>query len=234
VLLFRHLDQSLFSGSTSLTALPKPKIIHESPNEPITGLGFREPQASNDSFEKTDGNLYLFIVTTNRVLSYLAAGKGSGAAPTEVDEVGCGLGCAVMDKRTRQMVVARDEAIYMCGADGRGACYAYEGIYSSRLHDKPLTCLIGPKSYVYAHKTYLIIVSPPFYPTPTNASATVRNYVARAADPTISQRDISKVTIVDIENKFVAYSGPFKEGVREVFCQWDRVFILTNDGKVRI
>jgi hypothetical protein len=50
----------------------------------------------------------------------------------------------------------------------------------------------------------------------------------------VSQKDISKVTVVDIENKFVAYSGPFKEGVRDVVCQWDRIFILTNDGKVRL
>lgn len=44
-----------------------------------------------------------------------------------MDEVGCALGCATMDWHAKDMVVARDEAIYICGTEGRGACYAYEG-----------------------------------------------------------------------------------------------------------
>jgi hypothetical protein len=44
--------------------------------------------------------------------------------------------------------------------------------------------------------------------------------------------DIAKVTIFDPENKFVAYSGAFPEGVREVFCEWGEIFILTNDGRL--
>lgn len=119
-LLYRHLDQSIFSGSTSLTALPKPRTVHESPNEPITGLGFRES-------DEEISNVYLFIVTLNRVLAYQASGKGSGAAPTVVSEVGCGLGCATMDRYAKNMIVARDEAIYVCGIDNRGSSYAYEG-----------------------------------------------------------------------------------------------------------
>jgi hypothetical protein len=131
VLIYRHLDQSLFSGSNSLTALPKPKIIHGSPTEPITGLGFREPQLSasasdNKEKEREKEFLFLFIVTPNRVLSYIVAGKSSGSAPTIVDEVGCGLGCATMHEWTQEMVLARDDAIYMCSPEGRGACYVTE------------------------------------------------------------------------------------------------------------
>jgi len=126
VLLYRNLNQSIFSGSTSLTAIPKPRAIHESPTEPITGLGFREPTDEHP-------NLYLFVVTTNRVLSYQASGRGSGGVPTVVDEVGCGLGCATMDWHAKDVVVARKEALYLCGIDGRGACYAYEGFSSSLL-----------------------------------------------------------------------------------------------------
>jgi hypothetical protein len=75
-------------------------------------------------------NAHLFVVTTNRVLSYQASGRGSGGSATVVDEVGSGLGCATMDWKKRDIVVARDEAIYICGIDGRGACYAYEGLLS--------------------------------------------------------------------------------------------------------
>jgi hypothetical protein len=94
--------------------------VHESPTEPITGLGFKEPTEEVP-------NSYLFIVTTNRVLSYQASGRNSGGVPVVIDEIGAGLGCAMMDWTARNIIVARDEAIYSCGVEGRGACYAYEG-----------------------------------------------------------------------------------------------------------
>ncbi len=61
------------------------------------------------------------------MLCYQASGKGSGGAPVEVDEIGTGLGCASMDWRGKDIVVARDEAIYVCNTEGRGNCWAYEG-----------------------------------------------------------------------------------------------------------
>ncbi|KAF9447421.1 hypothetical protein P691DRAFT_760788 [Macrolepiota fuliginosa MF-IS2] len=206
VILYRHLDQSL-SSSTSLTSLPKIRTVHESPTEPITGLGFREPTEEVP-------NLYLFVVTTNRVLCYQASGKGSGGAPNVVDEIGTGLGCASMDWRGRDVVVARDEAIYVCNTEGRGNCWAYE----------------GSKSSIHTHLNYLVIVSPPFIPTASAASATVRNYVARSANS--GETDITKVTVFDPENKIVAYSGPFRQGVREVVSQWGNIYILTSDGQL--
>ena len=120
VILYRHLDQSALSASASLTALPKPRTVHESPAEPVTALGFREP---TDETPAT----YLFIATTNRVLVYQASGRGSGGSASEVHEAGAALGCAVMDWKAHDMVVARDEAIYICGAENRGSSYAYEG-----------------------------------------------------------------------------------------------------------
>lgn len=125
VILYRHLDQSIYFASGSLSTLPKPRIIHESPTEPITDLGFREPTEDGP-------NVHLFIVTTNRVLCYQASGKGSGGNPTVVDEIGAGLGCATMDWKAREVVVARDEVIYLCGTESRGPCYAYEGESSLR------------------------------------------------------------------------------------------------------
>lgn len=119
VILYKHLDQSLAS-STSLTALPKARTVHESPTEPITGLGFREATEEYPT--------HLFIVTTNRVLSYQASGRGSGAAATVADEIGSGLGCATMDWKGNNMIVAKDEAIYSCGIEGRKDCYALEGM----------------------------------------------------------------------------------------------------------
>ncbi|KAI0263429.1 hypothetical protein BC834DRAFT_971409 [Gloeopeniophorella convolvens] len=202
VLLYRHLDQSLFSSSSN--SLPKPRTVHESPTEPVTALGFREPA---DDAPAT----HLFIATTNRVLAYQAAGRGSGGAAREVHEAGAALGCAVMDWRTRDMVVARDEAIYICGVETRGSSYAYE----------------GPKTSVHTHLNYLVIVSPPLTATASSASATLRNFATRNAGA-----EVTKVTVFDLENKFVAHSEPFTAGVREVFSAWGNVYVLANDGSL--
>ncbi|KAN0128140.1 hypothetical protein V8E53_014055 [Lactarius tabidus] len=117
VILYKHLGQSL-SGSTSLTALLKSCTVHESPSEPVMALGFCEP---------TDETLatYLFITTTIHVLVYQASGCGSSGMASEVHEAGVALGCAVMDWKTCDMVVAQDKAIYICSAENCGSLYAW-------------------------------------------------------------------------------------------------------------
>jgi vacuolar protein sorting-associated protein 11 len=75
-----------------------------------------------------------------------------------------------------------------------------------------------------------VIVSPPFIPTAGAASATVRNFVSKT--PNSGGTDITKVTVFDLENKLVAYSGTFAQGVREIISGWGEIFVLTNDGKV--
>ena len=165
------------------------------------------------------------------MLCYQASGKGSGGTPAVVDEIGAGLGCATMDWKAQEIVVARDEAIYLCGTESRGSCFAYEGeLYAIRPLDVALICLSGSKSKIHTHRNYIVIVSPPFTPSASAASATVRNFVAKNVAPPGS--DITKVTVFDPENKFVAHSGTFTEGVRELFSAWGKLYVLSNDGKV--
>lgn len=131
VLLYRHVLQSLTTSPTSLTSLPRARVIHESA-EPITGLGFRESSASPSATvsrvpenDKSSGQVSVMIVTISRVLVASASAKGGDART--IDEMGCGLGCAAMDWDRKEMIVARDDAVYLYGAEGRGACFAYEG-----------------------------------------------------------------------------------------------------------
>ncbi|WWC88408.1 uncharacterized protein L201_003319 [Kwoniella dendrophila CBS 6074] len=232
VLLYKHLLQSLTTSPTSLNSLPKARVIHES-NEPITGLGFREPNySSSPTSHQSSGSsssnigISLFIVTTNRILSAPVSGnsKGSSSETRTIDELGCGLGCAIMDWRRKEMIVARDEAIYLYNNEGRGACYAYE----------------GPKSSIAIYQHNLIIISPPFYPSANSASATVRHYVSKQSNITTSSNgvsntstsDISKVTVFDLQNKLISYSGTYRDGVREVFCQWNGIFVFGGNGKL--
>jgi len=76
----------------------------------------------------------------------------------------------------------------------------------------------------------LIIVSPPLSVSATHPSATVRNLAAK--DRPVA--DVTKVTVFDLENKFIAFSNAFSEGVRDIFCEWGQIFVLTNDGKVNL
>ncbi|KAG2053182.1 hypothetical protein BDR06DRAFT_956758 [Suillus hirtellus] len=189
VLLYRHLDQSP-SSTMSLTALPKTCIIHESSPEPITGLGFRELPSLTNADAK-DNNLHLFIVTTNTVHLYHVSGKGSGGSSVLLDDIGCGLGCAVMDWCAKKIVLARDEAVYAYGLHGRELPNAYEGY----------------KLSIHTHLNYVIVISPP------TTAATM-------------------VTVFDMENKVVGYTGVFAEGIREVISEWGSIYILTNNGQL--
>jgi vacuolar protein sorting-associated protein 11 len=100
---------------------------------------------------------------------------------------------------------------------------------ASRAYDPLLTrACTGHKSSVQSHLNYLVIVSPPMTVSASHTSATVRHFAARSS----TSADITKLTVFDIENKFVAYSGTFTEGVKEVFCEWGQIFVLSNDGKV--
>ncbi|KAG5725103.1 Vacuolar protein sorting-associated protein 11 like protein [Termitomyces sp. T112] len=204
VIIYRHLDQTLTS-SNSLTSLPKPRMINDSANDPITGLGFKEPTEDNPNYS-------LFVTTINRVLSYQVTGKGSGSSPSVVDEIGCGLGCATMDWKAQNITVARDEAIYVCSTEGRGACYAYE----------------DHKSSIHSHLNYLVIVSPPFIAT--SASMIIRNFAVKNTN--YNDSDTTKVTIFEPENKYVAFSGTFTHDVREIISQWGQIYILTSDGNL--
>jgi hypothetical protein len=99
-----------------------------------------------------------------------------------------------------------------------------------------LTFVAGTKSSVHAHLNYLIIITPPFIPSASSASATVRNFVAATSlsrtNSANTDSNITKVTVFDLENKLVAYSGAFVEGVREVVSQWGKVYVLGSDGTV--
>ncbi|KAG1853468.1 hypothetical protein DFJ58DRAFT_789543 [Suillus subalutaceus] len=103
-----------------------------------------------------------------------------------LDDIGCGLGCAAMDWRAEKIVLARDEAVYAYGLQEREPRYAYEGY----------------KSSIYTHLNYAIVVSPP------TTVATTRKLAAQAAG---GDGDQSRVTVFDMENKVVGYTGMFAE-----------------------
>ncbi|KAL1413091.1 Vacuolar protein sorting-associated protein 11 [Vanrija albida] len=205
VLLFRHLLQSITASPTALTSLPKARVVVD-PNdrnpEAVTGLGFREDPVAGGGSTVASA---LFIVTTNRVLTAPVSAKGGETRV--LDETGAGLGCSVMDGNRSELIVARDDAIYLYSPEGRGACYAYE----------------GQKSFISAFKHNLVIISPP------SGSGAARR-VART--PGDSGSDIAKITVFDLNSKLIAYTGIFRSGVKVLFNQWDSIFVLEGSGQL--
>ncbi|KAN0061118.1 Vacuolar protein sorting-associated protein 11 [Thecaphora frezii] len=212
-------------------------------------------EADMSASDASPVSMHLFIVTLSRILRYIVVGKGAGSSPAILDDVGCALGCAAVipSRRGRRlggqagglsgkMVVAREEAIYVIGPEGREACYAYE----------------GPKSSIHLSSSQVIIVTPPFTPSSSSASATVRNFVAgrdhapppftpsssahrgsplSSASPLqrrgLAPSEIAKVTVFDLDNKFVAYSGTFEGGVRETWVgPSGEVMVLGDSGSL--
>ncbi|QRV82816.1 Clathrin [Ceratobasidium sp. AG-Ba] len=224
VLLYRHFDQAISSG----TALPKPRTVMEGSGEPVTGLGFTDPNEA--------GEMFLFIVSTTHVYSLPVGPKAKSQAPTVVDEIGTDLGCAAMHSSTGQMVVARKEALYMCGPQVRGRSYAYEGINISSCRLSHPERFVGEKTAAYAYGPYVITVSPPITATADSSYPTVRGFAARlfgsaanksstnassqndntTEDPEAGP-DISRVAVLDPELTFVAWHGAFSGGVKAVF-----------------
>jgi hypothetical protein len=207
VLLYRHLLQSLTTSPTTLTTLPKARVIlvpDERAPDAITGLGFREGPVAGDKGSAVTATA-LYIVTTMRVIAAPVSAKG-GEVRT-IDETGAGLRCAAIDWEKREMLVARDEAIYLYSPEGRGGCYAYE----------------GRKSYVYVYKHNLIIVSPG-----AAAPAAVRRQDPRQGEAS----DMAKITIFDLQNKLVAYTAVFRQGIRSLFCQWGHIFVYEGNGEL--
>ncbi|RCH86360.1 hypothetical protein CU098_007001, partial [Rhizopus stolonifer] len=194
----------LIRGDLSKDKAVKQKVIYEG-EEPITGLGFREQTKST----------ILFIITTNNIMSY----NTSAAKPTVtvLDEQGCGLGCAVMNDQ-QEMVVGRDEAIYLYDPTGRGPCFAY---------DTPKSSLTWFKS------NYLVIVSPPVMTsTQLSTGARASLHFGSPRRTIANSNELTKIAIFDTANKFIAHVGTFMGGIRGVFCEWNSVWVVGTDGKL--
>lgn len=202
------------------------RLIFES-EEPITNLCFSPPATSPAAHH------ILYVSTIGRVLTLITAGKGTGQPARVLESQGCGPGCMTpaidfssgdrgLSGEGSDIVIARDDAIYFYGPNGRGACYAYE----------------GPKEMVNVFKNYISLVSPPASQPSTAArtggvSDTLKRFVGRGGAPTADDPfDVTKFTLLDTELKFVAHSERLVSSVRNVFSSWGDLFVLTFDGKL--
>jgi len=177
------------------------RTVFES-EEPITGIEFRE------------GNITtLYIATTGRIATLVISGRGQGQPARSLDETGCGVECMTVDKATRDVIVARDDAIYTYGLHGRGPFYAYE----------------GQKKMITIFKDYVAVVSPPKTNTITRSGPLRAFGGGSHADDIFNT---SSFTLLNIDLKFIAHQEALSSQVKALVSEWGDLFILTTDGKV--
>ena len=176
----------------------KQRTVFES-EEPITGVEFREGATTT-----------LYLATTGRILTFTILGRGQGQPAKNLDDMGCGVGCMTVDRDTGDIVVVRDDAIYVYGVNGRGPSYAYE----------------GPKQLVNIFKNYIGLATPP------QTSRSTRD--VSAAFSSLRAEDafsLSSFTLLDTDLKYVAHMESLISPIRAIFILWDDLFLVTLDGK---
>jgi hypothetical protein len=179
----------------------KQRIVFES-DEPVTGVEFRE----------VDKLTTLYVATTNRILKLVVTGRGQGQPARSLEDSGCGVGCMTVDKRSGNIVVVRDDAIYYYTPEGRGPCFGYD----------------GPKSFVTVFEDYIALVSPPSVTT-ASKSNTLRKFGGSKADELFNT---STFTLLDTDLNIVAHSQSLISPVKAMFLAWDGFYLLTQDGKL--
>ncbi|KAI9666733.1 MAG: hypothetical protein M1831_001508 [Alyxoria varia] len=177
----------------------KQRTIFESP-EPITGVEFRR------------GNtIALYIATTGRLLTVILSGRGQGQPARTLEENGCAVGCMTVDTSTRDVILARDDAIYYYGLHGRGSCYSCD----------------GQKTLLKSHKDYVI------YACPSSSTSLSRSTLAsfqpgRSGD--VSQN--TTFTILNTDFQFIAHTETVSSQIQRCFTVWGSLFLVTEDGRV--
>jgi hypothetical protein len=159
------------------------------------------------------GNTTLFLATTGRILTLTISGRGQGQPAKPLDDHGCSVGCMTIDKSAGEVVVARNDAIYYYRANGRRLPFAYE----------------GPKQLVKTFGPYVAIVTPPQASSPQRSNPL--RFITRQHDDSVNP---STFAILDTDLHFVLHTESLMSQIKEVFIEWDCIFLLTVDGKVSL
>ena len=178
----------------------KQRTVFES-EEPITGVEFREGPTTT-----------LYLATTGRILTLTISGRGQGQPAKNLEDNGCGLGCMTVDSDSGDIIVARDDAIYYYGVNGRGPSYAYE----------------GPKQLVRTFGDLVALVTQPRTDAASKASL-LRKFIGGGAEDRYRS---STFALLDTDLKYVAHTAMLPSQIRTVFAEWGDLFLLTIDGKV--
>ncbi|KAI9728147.1 MAG: hypothetical protein M1828_004608 [Chrysothrix sp. TS-e1954] len=177
----------------------KQRTVFES-EEPVTAVDFREGNTTA-----------LYIATTTKVLTLIISGKGQGQPARTIDEQGCAFGCMVIDQQSKDVVIARDDAIYYYGLHGKGSRFAFD----------------GQKSVISTSKDYIVTSYP------SSSSSLAGSSLASFSNGSAKKSDSSSIiTVLNVDFHVIAYSAGLQADVQNCFSVWGDLFVLTADGKM--
>ncbi|KAJ2910176.1 Vacuolar protein sorting-associated protein 11, partial [Coemansia aciculifera] len=195
----------LIRGNIAKSKSTKQRTIHVAP-EPVTNLHFVTDAIGT--------SITLFATTTAQTLAFDTSGNKN--EPSTLEERGCGIGCSLVNDEN-ELIVARDEAIYVYTTEGRGPCFAFD----------------APKVLIRRFRHYLLLATAApstMAPTLDNSGADDDLQLESADSRVYSYNDATTFTILDTKNKLVAYTGVVAGGVRGVATEWGSVFVLGGHG----
>ena len=127
----------LIRGDLSRDRFTKQKVLHEDGRDrgAITGLGLKE--------DTLEGGRTLFVVTAYHVRGY---GLHQARDTVEfTDDQGCEFGCVSVN-HSHNLIVTRDEAVYIYAQDGRGPCFVLDGRKEATFHFRSYLAIVGTGS----------------------------------------------------------------------------------------
>lgn len=186
--------------------------------------------------QSAEHTVHLLIATVSKVLRYTVLGAGAGGAPAVVDTIGCAPGCAVpflacageaLDQiplesgpggvaaaqaaaadLSYKLVLARDEAIYVVGFEGREASIALE----------------GPKMRLHRLHGQLVVLS-----APTKHGMGIDRPVHFEGVASSHSASPVQLTVFDLDTKSVTYTAIFTAGVEWIWTSNSDVLPFGTD-----
>jgi vacuolar protein sorting-associated protein 11 len=216
----RPLAINLSQYSSNVTAM----AVHEGTNSLVVGLSGGEVlyfkhdilktknekprlihQAQNTitgvAFKNVMRSLLIYVATEYTIITITLAGKDKDEKRVLSADGGVKFKCWTLTDKS-QLIVARRDAVFLYEHDSIGPCYPFE----------------GEKRMVHWFRGKLVIVA-----KENQASSSI-------AKPSSSTIDMTTVSIYDIENRYVGFSGSFSNVVN-VICEWGSVYVLTQKGE---
>nr|KAJ3419431.1 Vacuolar protein sorting-associated protein 11 [Polyrhizophydium stewartii] len=214
-------------GDLSRARYAKTVVVHEG-SETVTGLGFHE-----DGAETT-----LYIVTLARIVTCVTSNKDTKSI---LEEQGAEIGLSLVTptERGQEMAMARSEAVYFYGPDGRGPCFLIDGEKSLMAWFRGYLVLVSKEAPLRSHVLTEFGNASDSAFTPEPDAQLSRSW--QPGGPTPGHL----LTIYDLKSKFVAYRGSFGtrrfdasvgtavgEPIHHVLSEWGELLVITKENKM--
>ena len=117
-----------------------------------------------------------------------------------------------LDNDTKDIFVAREDAIYTYGPNGRGRSFAFD----------------GPKKLITTFGDYVALLCPPRV-AQVSQSKQFRRLGGDEIDDIFASTSFS---LLDLDLRYIAHTDSLPSQIKYVFQEWGDMFLVTDEGKL--